>query len=134
MIPFSLLLTIILTLPRKGLPKLTVPSISEISAVALGRRPSNSSDTRGRPPVISDDFWSALGVLAIISAIFTSEPSLTNTDDLGSIAYLKISPSSVASTIVGLYSEDIWSLIIRRLLPVNSSNCSDAVVPTIISS
>ena len=34
-------------------PKSTMPSILEISAASFGRRASNSSATRGRPPVMS---------------------------------------------------------------------------------
>ena len=40
-------------LPRTLAPKSTMPSILEISAASFGRRASNNSATRGRPPVMS---------------------------------------------------------------------------------
>jgi hypothetical protein len=40
-------------LPRLMSPNFTMPSISEIVAGSFGRRASNSSATRGRPPVMS---------------------------------------------------------------------------------
>src|SRR6266849_2980331 len=42
-----------LRLPFEIGPSLTVPSISDITAASPGRRASNNSTTRGRPPVMS---------------------------------------------------------------------------------
>ena len=46
------------------MPRLTTPSISEMIAEFFGRRASNSSETRGRPPVMSLDFVTSCGILA----------------------------------------------------------------------
>ena len=40
-------------LPRLISPNFTAPSISDIVAGSFGRRASNSSATRGSPPVMS---------------------------------------------------------------------------------
>jgi hypothetical protein len=52
-------------LPRTLAPKSTTPSIFEISAASLGRRASNSSATRGKPPVMSFVFEVLRGVFAM---------------------------------------------------------------------
>ena len=52
-------------LPRTLGPKSTMPSIFEISDASFGRRASNNSATRGRPPVMSFVFELLRGVLAI---------------------------------------------------------------------
>src|SRR5215831_4600743 len=53
-------------LPRTLGPKSTMPSILEISAASLGRRASNSSATRGRPPVMSLVLEVLRGVFAMV--------------------------------------------------------------------
>ncbi len=53
-----------LRLPRTVPPISTMPSIFAISAASFGRRASNSSATRGRPPVMSLVFAILRGVLA----------------------------------------------------------------------
>ena len=52
-------------LPRTLGPKSTMPSILEISAASFGRRASNNSATRGRPPVMSLVLDVLRGVLAM---------------------------------------------------------------------
>ena len=52
-------------LPRTLGPKSTMPSIFEISDASFGRRASNNSATRGRPPVMSLVLDVLRGVLAI---------------------------------------------------------------------
>ena len=53
-----------LRLPRTVPPISTMPSIFAISAASFGRRASNSSATRGRPPVMSLVFAILRGVFA----------------------------------------------------------------------
>src|SRR2546422_9303887 len=64
-------------LPRLISPNRTVPSISEIVAGSLGRRASNSSATRGRPPVMSRVLYASRDTLARTSPAYTSWPSST---------------------------------------------------------
>ena len=66
-----------LRLPLVSLPKLTVPSISAMTACSLGLRDSNSSATRGRPPVMSLVLVVSRGILAMMSPGVTSWPSAT---------------------------------------------------------
>ena len=124
---------IILCLFLNGLPNVTTPSNDANTAIFFGRLASNNSDTLGRPPVISFDFWVAFGVLPRISATSTFLPSATFNEVLGSSEYLIISLSSVAKIIVGLYPLGIYSLTTNLEVPVISSNCSETVTPGIIS-
>ena len=61
-------------LPRTLAPKSTNPSILEISEASFGRRASNNSATRGRPPVMSLVLDMRRGVFAISvpATIFSS--------------------------------------------------------------
>ena len=54
-----------------------MPSILEISAASFGRRASNNSATRGRPPVMSLVLDVLRGVLAINVPATILSPSLT---------------------------------------------------------
>ena len=60
-----------LTMP----PNFTTPSISLMIAGSRGLRASNSSTTRGRPPVMSLVFVVSRGILASTSPAMTSSPS-----------------------------------------------------------
>ncbi len=62
-------------LPLVSLPKLTVPLTSASSDASLGLRASNSSATRGRPPVMSRVFEDSWGRRAMASPIPTLSPS-----------------------------------------------------------
>ena len=53
-------------LPRLISPNRTTPSISEIVAGSFGRRASNSSATRGRPPVMSRVLYASRPIFAIV--------------------------------------------------------------------
>src|SRR2546425_829714 len=64
-------------LPRLISPNRTVPSTSEIVAGSLGRRASNSSATRGRPPVMSRVLYASRDTFASTSPAYTSWPSST---------------------------------------------------------
>ena len=55
-------------------PCRTVPSISEITAVSRGLRASNSSTTRGRPPVMSLVFVVSRGIFASTSPADAGSP------------------------------------------------------------
>ena len=69
--------TMISLLPRLTLPNATTPSISQTIAGLPGLRASNSSVTRGRPPVISRSLPKIRGILTITKPAFTSSPSST---------------------------------------------------------
>ena len=65
-----------LRLPRTVPPISTMPSIFEISAASFGRRASNNSATRGRPPVMSLVLATLRGVLASNAPARILSPSL----------------------------------------------------------
>ena len=65
----------ILRCPLTKPPISTRPSISVMMACSLGLRASNSSATRGRPPVMSLVLVVSRGILAMMSAAKTSWPS-----------------------------------------------------------
>ena len=65
-----------LRLPRTVPPISTMPSIFAISAASFGRRASNSSATRGRPPVMSLVLAILRGVLASSAPAWIFLPSL----------------------------------------------------------
>ena len=56
----------------------TSPSISVMVACSRGLRASNSSATRGKPPVMSFVFVDSRGILAMMSPWNTSAPSVTS--------------------------------------------------------
>src|SRR5260370_318305 len=64
-------------LPFVSLPKLTVPVTSASIPASLGERASNSSATRGRPPVMSRVFETSCGMRASTSPTATCWPSRT---------------------------------------------------------
>jgi hypothetical protein len=55
----------------------TVPVISASVPTSFGLRASNSSATRGRPPVMSRVFWPSIGMRASTSPGIRSWPSRT---------------------------------------------------------
>ena len=61
-------------LPLVSLPKLTVPEYSARIAGSFGRRASNRSATRGRPPVMSRVFELSCGRRASTSPTITRAP------------------------------------------------------------
>ena len=64
-------------LPLVSLPNDTVPVTSASMPASLGARASNSSATRGRPPVMSRVFDVSCGMRASTSPIATCWPSRT---------------------------------------------------------
>ena len=64
-------------LPLVSLPNETVPVIFARTAASLGERPSNSSATLGKPPVISRVFCDSIGIRARTSPDLTAWPSFT---------------------------------------------------------
>ena len=77
----SPVLDVIITslLPRLILPNEASPSISDTTAGLEGLRASNSSVTRGRPPVISPALPTARGILTSTSPAFIVSPSSLTT-------------------------------------------------------
>ena len=68
---------LIFLIPLLVSPKETVPSISVTTAGSAGFRDSNSSVTRGKPPVISRVLPIALGILTRVCPLLTLSPCLT---------------------------------------------------------
>ena len=95
---------IILSLFLKGFPNVTTPSNEANMVIFFGLLASNNSETLGRPPVISLDFFELLLVFyQLYICNLNSFPSVTFKEVLGSKEYLIISLSSVAKITVGLY-------------------------------
>ena len=65
----------ILRWPLTTPPYFTAPSISLITAGSFGLRASNSSTTRGRPPVMSLVLVVSRGIFASTSPALTISPS-----------------------------------------------------------
>src|SRR5438034_332668 len=74
--PLSARMTIF-RMPLTNPPISTRPSISVMTACSFGLRASNSSATRGRPPVMSLVLVVSRGIFAMMSAAKTSAPSAT---------------------------------------------------------
>ncbi|MNY00862.1 hypothetical protein D3C86_1333720 [compost metagenome] len=64
-------------LPLVSLPNDVVPVTSASTAASFGERASNSSATRGRPPVMSRVFCDSVGIRASTSPTCTCWPSFT---------------------------------------------------------
>ena len=64
-------------LPLVSLPNETVPVTSASKPASFGERASNSSATRGKPPVISRVLEDSCGIRANTSPTPTSWPSFT---------------------------------------------------------
>src|SRR6266851_5721804 len=103
-----------LTMP----PCLTIPSISEITAVSRGLRASNSSTTRGRPPVMSFVFVVSRGIFASTSPADTISPSCTIRCACDGMWYLRFTfPSLPLISTAGCFFSSGESTMIRRESP-----------------
>ena len=121
-------------LPRESGPNEIVPSISETIAKSFGLRASNSSATRGRPPVMSFVLVVSRGIFASTSPAATSWPSVTarfaptGSSERAIVALL----ASLIET-RGRSSGSLDSMITFDESPVNSSTCSFIVAPSTMS-
>ena len=125
-------------LPLVSLPKLTVPLISAIIAWSFGRRASNKSATRGRPPVISLVPDDSCGTRPKIEPVVTSSPSRTRMMVCCGKKYTTSLPSLVSRIIAGRKSlpelgRSLVAKISYELIPVASSIFMVAVKPSVIS-
>ena len=112
----------------------TVPSLSAKIAGLEGRRTSNNSSTRGKPPVISPAFVVWTGVLANTSPAFTLSPFLTiivaNVGNKYSAFFLPeliISPFSFTNKIAGFkgfFDLPFQSITFAETIPVVLSTSS----------
>ena len=94
----------ILRCPLTTPPYFTVPSISLMTAGSFGLRASNSSTTRGRPPVMSLVLVVSRGIFASTSPARTSSPSLTIKWALTGMMYLRTTvPLASRISIVGCF-------------------------------
>ena len=126
--------TIISRLPRFTLPMVTSPSISDTTAGLDGLRASNSSVTRGRPPVISPPLAAARGILTRVSPVETVWPSSTTTCPPTGKLYVPItSPSAPITSQVGTLVRSRDSVTIFSVRPVVSSVSARKVTPSITS-
>ena len=126
-------------LPRLRSPNSTTPSISAMMAGSFGRRASNSSVTRGRPPVMSCVPVISRGVLASNWPGTTFSPSSTSMKAFSGIEYTpRICPSLVLDhdlrMVVALVLDDDlaleaggWSVSSRKV--TSAMNSSNATVP-----
>ena len=105
-------------LPRTLAPKSTMPSILEISAASLGRRASNNSATRGRPPVMSLVLDVLRGVLAMSVPATILSPSFDHDVRAGRnrIIRQRLRPCRRTMMICGCKSS-LCSMTTMRLLP-----------------
>ncbi|MNY20636.1 hypothetical protein D3C86_1541260 [compost metagenome] len=131
-------------LPLVSLPKLMVPLISARIDGSFGRRASNRSATRGRPPVMSRVFEVSCGIRATTSPTFTLAPSdrLTRvlagrkywagTSVPGSSSSLPLASTSLTAgrmslPAAGRSCRSITSMLVR---PVSSSVWRRTVMPS----
>src|SRR3972149_2419458 len=131
--PLSARITI-LRIPLTKPANSTVPSISVITACSLGFRASNSSATRGRPPVMSLVFVVSRGILAMMSPANTGDSLTTSRWAPTGIRFWAtvVSLSSLMDT-RGWSLPSASSMITFRASPVTSSNSSRTVTPSTMS-
>src|SRR3954452_9119965 len=96
-------------LPRLISPNFTTPSISEIVAGSLGRRASNSSATRGRPPVMSRVLYACRGILVTVTPFDT----LTGGERKTVLSLLSFLLLLGQATLIGTSST--WNLVLHGL-------------------
>ena len=102
-----------------------MPSISEMTAVSRGLRASNSSTTRGRPPVMSLVFVVSRGIFASTSPGEPFSPSCTIRCAFDGMWYLRSTlPSLPMISIAGCFFSSGESTMISRDRPVTSSTSS----------
>ena len=115
--------------PRLISPNRTTPSISEIVAGSFGRRASNSSATRGRPPVMSRVLYASRPTLAIVVPALIRCPSSTvscaPTGMTKSRRRFSLPLFSCTISMCGWSFFSRSSMITRCRSPVSSSSSSD---------
>ena len=126
--------TMISRLPRLTLPMVTSPSISETTAGFEGLRASNSSVTRGKPPVMSPAPPTARGILTRVVPVLTFAPSSTTTwPPTGKLYVPSTSPLAATMSQVGTFERSLASVIIFSVSPVVSSVSARKVTPSTTS-
>ena len=124
----------ILRWPLTTPPCLTMPSISEMTAGPRGLRASNSSTTRGRPPVMSLVLVVSRGIFASTSPACTVSPSCTIRCACDGMWYLRMTlPSLSLISIAGCFFSSGESTMMKRDRPVTSSTSSWTVMPSMMS-
>ncbi len=112
-------------------PYLTLPSISVMTAGSFGRRASNSSTTRGRPPVMSLVLAVSRGILASTSPAETACPSSTIRCAPEGSRYLRTTlPFASRTSMRGCFFSSGDSMMTSADMPVFSSTCSCTVWPS----
>ena len=105
-----------------------------MTAVSRGLRASNSSTTRGRPPVMSLVFVVSRGIFASTSPANTSSPSLTMRWACDGMWYLRVTlPSLPRISMAGCFFSSGESTMMSRDRPVTSSTSSWTVIPSAMS-
>ena len=111
-----------------------MPSISEMTAVSRGFLASNSSTTRGRPPVMSLVFVVSRGIFASTSPADTISPSCTIMCAWTGMWYLRLTlPSLPLISTAGCFFSSGESTMMKRERPVTSSTSSCTVMPSRMS-
>src|SRR6266704_2523680 len=114
-----------------------VPSTSEIVAGSFGRRASNSSATRGRPPVMSRVLYASRDTLASTSPAYTSWPSSTvscaPSGMTKSRSRFSFSPFFCTTSMWGCSFLSRSSMMTRWRRPVSSSSSSRTVSSSTMS-
>ena len=98
-------------------------------ALSRGLRASNSSTTRGRPPVMSLVLVVSRGIFARTSPAWTSSPSCTIRWAWVGMRYLREPPGPLIWTIGCRFSSG-ESVTTSCDIPVTSSTCSASVMPS----
>src|ERR1700674_5193902 len=88
-----------------------MPSTSEMVAGSLGRRASNSSAMRGRPPVMSRVLYGCRGILVTVSPLVT----LTGAERKTVLFLLSFLVLLGHASLIGRSST--WNLVLHRLAP-----------------
>ncbi len=132
-------------LPFVSFPNETVPVTSASIPASLGDRASNSSATRGRPPVMSRVFEVSIGIRASMSPGATSCPSFTRimepiwnvivngvSDPTGliSLPFASTSLSCGRTPLACEPTRRLASITTNVEMPVTSSVCLATVTPS----
>ena len=113
-----------------------------MTACSLGLRDSNSSATRGRPPVMSLVFVVSRGIRAMMSPASILSPSFAAIVEptgrkyrasFSPLGILSVLPCSSLSEMRGRSSASLLSVMLLRDRPVTSSSCSVMVTPSMTS-
>ena len=124
-----------------------VPEVSAMIAASFGRRASNSSATRGRPPVMSRVLALSVGIRAMTSPAFTLRARIDRDDGVDRELVARLAAARELEDLAVLVLDHDRRTQVRRrggavrqsvttrlAMPVNSSSVSDIDWPSTRSS